>query len=106
MALRLRVPAFQCIRKSSVTPPLPTWYHPTQAPIRKVQEDRMAQPSSQRRRPPEVTVMFEPHRLQDDFLQVVYTLLVPLPRRRLPAKPASSGPSRVQLPQGGERSVS
>ena len=66
----------------------------------------MAQPSSQRRLPPEVTVMFEPHRLQDDFLQAVYTLLVPVPRKRLPAKPALSVPSRVQLPQGGERSVS
>jgi hypothetical protein len=66
----------------------------------------MGQPSSQRRSPPEVTVMFEPHRLQDDFLQAVYTLLVPLPRKRLPAKPALSIPSRVQPRQGAERRVS
>jgi hypothetical protein len=66
----------------------------------------MAKPSSQRRSPPEVTVMFEPHRLQDDFLQAVYTLLVPLPRKRLPAKPALSIPSRVQPRQGAERRVS
>jgi hypothetical protein len=66
----------------------------------------MAQPSSQRRSPPEVTVMFEPHRLQDDVLQAVYTLLGPWLRKRLPAKLALPVPSRVQLPQGGERSVS
>jgi len=66
----------------------------------------MAKPPSQRRSPLEVTVMFEPHRLQDDCLQAVYTLLVPVPRKRLPAKPALPVPSRVQLPQGGERSVS
>ena len=66
----------------------------------------MAKPSSQRRLPPEVTVMFEPHRLQDDFLQAVYTLLVPLPRRHLTAKSAVPVPPRVQPCQGGERSVS
>jgi len=66
----------------------------------------MAKSFSQRRSPPEVTVMFEPHRLQDDFLQAVYTLLVPLPRKRLPAKPALSIPSRVQPRQGAERRVS
>ena len=66
----------------------------------------MAKPSSQRRSPPEVTVMFEPHRLQDDCLQAFYTLLIPVPRKRLPAKPALPVPARVQRPQGGERSVS
>ena len=48
----------------------------------------MAKSSSQHRSPPEVTVMFEPHRLQDDVLQAVYILLVPGSRKRLPAKPA------------------
>jgi hypothetical protein len=66
----------------------------------------MAKPSSPRRSPPEVTVMFEPHRLQDDVLQAVYTLLVPVPRKRLPAKPVFPVPSRVQLSQSGERSIS
>ena len=66
----------------------------------------MAKPSSQHRLPPEVTVMFEPHRLQHDFLRAVYTVLVPVPRKRLPAKPGCSVSSRVQFPQGGERSVS
>jgi len=66
----------------------------------------MAKPSSQRRPPPEVTVMFEPHRLQDDVLQAVYTLLVPVPRRRLTAKSVCSVLSRIQPRQDGERSVS
>jgi hypothetical protein len=106
MASRLSVPACSSVRKSSSTPRLPTPYRPTKAPVRRVQEYRMAKPSSQRRPPPEVTVMFEPHRLQHDLLQAVYTLLVPLPRRCLTAKPAFSVPSRVQLRQGGERGVS
>ena len=66
----------------------------------------MAKPSSPRRSPPEVTVMFEPYRLQHDVLQAVYTLLVPVPRKRLPAKPAGTVPPRVHIPQDGERSVS
>ena len=106
MAWRLRVPACSCARRSSVTPRFPTLYRPTKALVHKVQEYRMAKPSSQRRPPPEVTVMFEPHRLQHDFLQAVYTLLVPLSRKRLQAKPVFSVPSPIQLPQGGERSVS
>jgi hypothetical protein len=66
----------------------------------------MAKPTSQRRTPLEVTSMFEPHRLQHDVLQTVYTLLVPVPRRRLPATPAFSGPACIQPHQGRERSVS
>jgi hypothetical protein len=66
----------------------------------------MAKPPSQRHSPPEVTIMFEPHRLQHDLLQAVYTMLVPLPRRRLTAKPACSVPPRAQPCQGGERRVS
>jgi hypothetical protein len=66
----------------------------------------MAKPSSPRHPPPEVTVMFEPHCLQDDVLQAVYTILVPLPRRRLTAKPVVPVPPRVQPHQGAKRSVS
>jgi hypothetical protein len=66
----------------------------------------MAKPSSQRHPPPEVTVMFEPHRLQDDVLQAVYTILVPWPRRRLTAKPVVSGPAHDHPRLGEERSVS
>jgi hypothetical protein len=65
----------------------------------------MAKPSSQHRTPPEVTVMFEPHRLQHDLLQTVYLLLVPAPWRRLTAKPGFPVPPRVQPRQGGERRV-
>jgi hypothetical protein len=106
MALRLCVPACACARQSSGTHHLATPYRPTKAPVRKMQEYRMAKPSSQRHPPPEVTVMFEPHRLQHDLLQAVYTLLVPAPRRRLTAKPGPPVPPRVQPRQGGERSVS
>jgi hypothetical protein len=106
MALRLSVPACSSIRKSRGTPRLPTPHRPMKAPVHRVQEYRMAKPPSQRHSPPEVTIMFEPHRLQHDLLQAVYTLLVPLPRRRRTAKPACSVPSRVQPCPGGERRVS
>jgi hypothetical protein len=39
--------------------------------------------------------MFEPPRLQHDFLQAVYPLLVPWPQKRLPAKSGGSVSSRV-----------
>ena len=54
----------------------------------------------------EVTVMFEPHRLQRDFLQRAYAMLVPLPRRRRADAPPPSVSPHVQPPPGGERSVS
>jgi hypothetical protein len=66
----------------------------------------MAKPSPQHRTPPEVTVLFEPHRLQHDLLQAVYILLVPAPRRRLMAKPGFPVPPRVQPRRGGARSAS
>lgn len=63
----------------------------------------------------EVTVMFEPHRLQDDLLQRAYAVLVPLPRRRLATAPVPSSPTAPPLPPhihavqslpGDERSAS
>ena len=54
----------------------------------------------------EVTVLFEPHRLQHDLLPTAYALVVPLPRRRLAAAPPSPAAPPVQPPQGGERSAS
>jgi hypothetical protein len=54
----------------------------------------------------EVTVMFEPHRLQHDLLQRAYALLVPVPRRRPTTTQPSATASPVQPPQSGERSVS
>jgi hypothetical protein len=65
----------------------------------------MAKPSSQRPPPLEVTVMFEPHRLQHDLLQAAYTLLVPRPRRRLIAKLACPVPPHVPRLHGEERSA-
>ena len=66
----------------------------------------MAKPSSQRHPLLEVTVMFEPHRLQHDLLQAAYTLLVPQPRRRLTAQSVFPVPPHVQRLQGEERSAS
>jgi hypothetical protein len=54
----------------------------------------------------EVTIMFEPHRLQHDLLQRAYALLVPLPRRCLAAQEPSPVPPRIQPQEGAERSVS
>lgn len=47
----------------------------------------------------EVTVMFEPHRLQNDLLQRAYALLIPLPRRRRAGAPSPSGSPHVQPPE-------
>lgn len=44
------------------------------------------------RKPLEVIIMFEPHRLQHDLLQIAYASLVPESRRRLPK---SQTPSAV-----------
>jgi hypothetical protein len=54
----------------------------------------------------EVTVMFEPHRLQHDLLHTAYALLLPLPRRHLAATQSSAVPARVQPQKSTERSVS
>jgi hypothetical protein len=45
----------------------------------------------------EVTVMFEPHRLQHDLLQTAYEYLVPQLRRRLLRNQVSSVPSQAHL---------
>ncbi len=59
----------------------------------------MSKTSHHNTKPLEVTVMFEPHRLQHDLLQAAYALLVPLYRRRLAAAQLSPVPTRVQPPQ-------
>jgi hypothetical protein len=66
----------------------------------------MSKTSHQNPRRLEVTVMFEPHRLQHDLLQRAYALLIPLPSRRQAGAPLPSVSPHVQPPQGGERSVS
>ena len=53
----------------------------------------------------EVTVMFEPHRLQHNLLQDAYALLVPLPRRRFAAPQPSAVAPHLEPPQRGERNV-
>ena len=66
----------------------------------------MCTPSPPRPERLEVSVVFEPHRLQDPLLQTAYGALVPLPRRRRLAASAPAAVPRVQALQGGERSVS
>ena len=50
--------------------------------------------SSPHRPPPEVSMMFEPHRRQHDLLQVAYASLVPQARRRV-----ASGQESARAPQ-------
>jgi hypothetical protein len=65
----------------------------------------MSKSSRHKSLPLEVTIMFEPHRLQHDLLQAAYALLVPLPRRRLTAPQPSPVAPSVEPPQRGERNV-
>ena len=61
---------------------------------------------SRRHRPPlEVTVMFEPHRLQHDLLREAYAYLIPEPRRRLSSGKRSPEVRRVQSPADAERKI-
>jgi hypothetical protein len=54
----------------------------------------------------EVSVMFEPHRLQHDLLQTAYAYLVPQSRRRLPKGQAPAMASQVHpCDLRGERNV-
>lgn len=54
----------------------------------------------------EVTVMFEPHRLQHNLLQTAYVYLVPQATRRLPRSNMSSVASQLHPRNpGGERIV-
>ncbi len=57
----------------------------------------------------EVTIVFEPHRLQDDLLQTAYAVLVPQSRRRLaaaPSSPAAPHARHVQSAPDSKRSAS
>jgi len=61
---------------------------------------------SRRQCPPlEVTVMFEPHRLQHELLREAYSSLIPETRRRLSSGKRSSGVRRVQSLEGAERKM-
>jgi len=54
----------------------------------------------------EVTVVFEPHRLQADLLQTAYAVLVPLPRRRLATAPLPSSAAAPPPPIHAVQSLS
>jgi len=57
-------------------------------------------------RPLEVTVMFEPHRLQQDLLQAAYASLVPEPRKRLIGRqPTLLAPSAQPLRRGERKKL-
>lgn len=61
---------------------------------------------SHHQRPPlEVTVMFEPHRLQHDLLREAYSSLLPEARRRLSSGKRSLGVRCIQSPEGAEREM-
>jgi hypothetical protein len=57
------------------------------------------------RQPLEVTIMFEPHRLQHDLLQEAYSTLIPQARRRLSSGKPSSEVRRIQSPESTERKM-
>jgi hypothetical protein len=65
----------------------------------------MSQVSRRPRPPLEVTVMFEPHRLQHDLLREAYAHLIPEFRRRLASGKQPSGVRRVQSPEDAERKL-
>lgn len=66
----------------------------------------MSKTSRQSTKPVEVTIMFEPHRLQHELLQTAYALLVPSPLKRVAAVQPSPVPAQIQSAGGGERSIS
>jgi hypothetical protein len=63
----------------------------------------MSKPSRRLKKPLEVTVMFEAHRLQDDLLQAAYAHLIAQPRRRLSSEKHSTETSLVQPSERVER---
>lgn len=65
----------------------------------------MSKPSHRQRPSLEVTVMFEPHRLQHDLLREAYSSLIPEARRRRSHGQRSLGVRRVQSPEGAERKI-
>jgi hypothetical protein len=65
----------------------------------------MSKTSHRRRLPLEVTVMFEPHRLQHDLLREAYSCLIPEARRRLSSGKQSLGVRHVQSPEGAGRKL-
>jgi len=65
----------------------------------------MSKVSHHQRRPLEVVIMFEPHRLQDDLLREAYCALIPETRRRLSSRRQSFAGRCVPLSEGIERKI-
>ena len=63
----------------------------------------MSKPSHRRNQPLEVSIMFEPHRLQHDLLREAYAHLFPETRQRLVAGKRSVGVREVQSQECAER---
>ncbi len=63
----------------------------------------MSKPSHRRNQPLEVSVMFEPHRLQHDLLREAYAHLLPETRRRLVSGKRSVRVREVQSKECAER---
>jgi hypothetical protein len=65
----------------------------------------MSKSSRRHNQPLEVSIMFEPHRLQHDLLREAYAHLIPESRRHLASGKQPSGVCRVQSPEGAERKI-
>ncbi len=63
----------------------------------------MSKPSHRRNQSLEVSVMFEPHRLQHDLLREAYAYLLPETRRCLVSGKRSVGVREVQSKECAER---
>jgi hypothetical protein len=65
----------------------------------------MSKPFRRPNQPLEVSIMFEPHRLQHDLLREAYAHLLPEARRRLASGKHLSGTRHVPSPEGAERKI-
>lgn len=63
----------------------------------------MSKLSPHRKPPLEVSVMFEPHRLQHDLLREAYACLLPETRRRFVSAKRSGEVGEIQSPKSPER---
>jgi len=65
----------------------------------------MGKPSRKRVRTVEVQIMFEPNRLQQNYLHKAYTCLVPVVKRRLFTHTTAIAASSQALAQARERNM-
>lgn len=59
----------------------------------------MSRISHPKHKPLEVTIMFEPHRLQEGLLRTAYAYLVPVSRRRMPKSQLPTSASQAYSPK-------